>query len=53
LEELFTGFIDSLEMRLSKLKIQIEVIIKTINALKQLEFKLNGNDNINIEKENM
>jgi hypothetical protein len=44
LEELFTGFIDSLEMKLSKLKIQIGVIIKTINALKQIEVKLNGND---------
>jgi hypothetical protein len=44
LEELFTGFIYSLEMKLSKLKIQIEVIIKTINALKQIEVKLNGND---------
>lgn len=52
LEELFTGFIDSLEMKLSKLKIQIGVIIKTINALKQIEVKLNGNDNIDVEKEN-
>ena len=51
LEELLTGFIDSLEMKLSKLKIQIGVIIKTVNALKQLE-KLNGNDNIDVEKEN-
>lgn len=53
LEELFTGFIDSLEMRLSKLKIQIGVIIKTINALKQFEVQLNGNDNIDVEKENV
>ena len=51
LEELFSCFIDSLEMRLSKLKIQIGVIIKTINALKQFDVKLNENDNIDIEKE--
>ena len=50
LEELFSCFIDSLEMELSKLKIQIGVITKTIKALKQLEVKLNGNDNIDVEK---
>jgi hypothetical protein len=53
LEELFTGFIDSLEMKLSKLEIQIGIIIKSINALKQLELKLNENDNMDVEKENM
>lgn len=51
LEELFSCFIDSLEMELSKLKIQIGVITKTIKALKQLEVKLNENDNIDVEKE--
>ena len=50
LEELFSCFIDSLEMELSKLKIQIGVITKTIKALRQIEVKLNGNDNINVEK---
>ena len=51
LEELFSCFIDSLEMELSKLKIQIGVITKTIKALKQIEVKLNRNDNIDVEKE--
>ena len=51
LEELFTCFIDSLEMELSKLKIQIGVINKTIKALKQIEVKLNENDNVDIERE--
>jgi len=51
LEELFSCFIESLEMELSKLKIQIGVVAKTIKALRQIEIKLNGNDNINVEKE--
>ena len=51
LQELFSCFIDSLEMELSKLKIQIGVITKTIKALKQIEVKLNENDNIDVEKE--
>lgn len=51
LEELFSCFIDSLEMELSKLKIQIGVINKTIKALKQIEVELNENDNIDVEKE--
>ena len=53
LEELFSCFIDSLEMELSKLKIQIGVITKTIKALKQLEVKLNENDNVDVEKVKM
>lgn len=51
LEELFSCFIDSLEMELSKLKIQIGVITKTIQALRQIEVNLNENDNIDVEKE--
>ena len=51
LEELFSCFIDSLEMELSKLKIQIELITKTIKALRQIEVELNRNDNIDVEKE--
>ena len=51
LEELFSCFIDSLEMELSKLKIQIEIITKTIKALRQIEVELNRNDNIDVEKE--
>lgn len=53
LEELFSCFIDSLEMELSKLKIQIGVINKTIKALEQLEAKLNENDNVDVEKVKM
>ena len=48
LEELFSCFIDSLEMELSKLKIQIGVITKTIKALRQIEVNLNENDNMYI-----
>lgn len=44
LEELLTDFVDSLEMKLSKLKIQIGVVIKTIKALKQLEAKTKEED---------
>ena len=51
LEELFSCFIDSLEMELSKLKIQIEIITKTIKALRQIDVELNRNDNIDVEKE--
>ena len=46
LEELFSCFIDSLEMELSKLKIQIGVVTKTIKALRQIEVNLNENDNM-------
>lgn len=48
LEELFSCFIDSLEMELSKLKIQIGVITKTVQTLKQIEVKLNRNDNMDV-----
>lgn len=44
LEELLTDFIDSLEVKLSKLNIQIGVIIKTITTLKQLEAKIKEED---------
>ena len=50
LEELFSCFIDSLEMELSKLKIQIGVVTKTIKALRQIEVNLNENDNMDVEK---
>jgi hypothetical protein len=50
LEELFSCFIDSLEMELSKLKIQIGVVTKTIKALRQIEVKLNEDSSMDVEK---